>query len=121
MTTPTPPDAELLPCPFCGSKASVEVSDQGGWKMMMCTECTAQSGLVDWNTRAPSPELARLQSELSAALGKLAEVREWCGKQDSFEREDIPYSIAASEVERILDSQPADKEDSLGGDKARGE
>lgn len=110
MTTPTPPDAELLPCPFCGSKASVEVSDQGGWKMMMCTECTAQSGLVDWNTRAPSPELARLQSELSAALGKLAEVREWA---DEATRNGGDINcMDGLDVLKILNTQPADKGDS---------
>jgi len=64
MTTITPKDADLLPCPFCGGSATVD-HDDNGWNWVECSNCGASTNakvsamddcrplLVEaWNRRA---------------------------------------------------------------------
>lgn len=128
MKTPTPPDAPIhfiLPKRLCGKLADVLLcaQDEGpsgeGWASDALVELRERIGEQIGAASAEPPELIRLQSELSAALGKLAEVREWANEAYSCSGDE--GTAAAWMVLEILNTQPADKGDSADGDKVRGE
>jgi Lar family restriction alleviation protein len=69
--------AELLPCPFCGSEASLtQIESAGGDGRMIwivgCEECEVAfrgharkvDAAKDWNTRTPTSQIAVLRTAL---------------------------------------------------------
>lgn len=69
----------LKPCPFCGSSAHIErVGDRRQSTIYQCDNCSCslETGEEwghgrDWNRRADSAEITRLQKELETALEAL--------------------------------------------------
>jgi hypothetical protein len=70
----TPERIELKPCPFCGGSFLKSGGDDkmvGTWCMTCEASGPNQYGKTDWNTRAPSPEVAALREALSSAIHHL--------------------------------------------------
>lgn len=64
-------EIKLLPCPFCGGEAVLDVDELGNW-VVRCEKCfcrTARSiskffPTISWNTRKPMQEIVeRLEEE----------------------------------------------------------
>lgn len=62
---------ELLPCPFCGGATKYNQDVPHPFHYVWCDICgiqtpahsTKEPAIAAWNTRAPSPELARVTAE----------------------------------------------------------
>lgn len=77
-------EVKLEPCPFCGSSGFLDVTwTTLGFGVVICSKCeaegphTASNHICDaqkaesitlWNTRTPSPRIARLEGALRAAV-----------------------------------------------------
>lgn len=78
MTLNPNPSPELLPCPFCGGEAAIQLDRGRGTVGVGCTKCTAcqpPSWDIDsetwarraWNTRALSPQTLPATGEVERA------------------------------------------------------
>lgn len=94
---------ELLPCPFCGGEAFIDVMsrDEHGEPLDHSPECgncavsiigaellTEAEAITAWNTRTPSPEASRdavLEEALRECADKLWVLR--CNSRDELDRE----------------------------------
>lgn len=133
------PDAELLPCPFCGSD-KVELSQ---WRdtenpnatWVECTNCGVMQdtfhhddpnhvkGIASmmWNTRVPditqlTAEIDRLKQEVEAAKEQLREFAEDVAYQYAYERAGCLTTGGLSTMETAFDILGWDDPHKLEGD-----
>ena len=68
---------ELLPCPLCNRKTTVNHT-KFGWETISCTQCNLSVGAAEhshpngvilkrWNTRTPHPDTAAVKAAVEAA------------------------------------------------------
>ena len=76
---------KLLPCPFCGGEAKVQINTEmgGSQYQVLCTECPVTVGrywywnkkdaIKAWNTRKPMEQIVEKLDEALEILAQLAE------------------------------------------------
>ena len=64
-------EIKLLPCPFCGGEAELDIDDLGNW-LVRCKKCFCRTSrsmskffpTVSWNTRKPMQEIVERLEEI---------------------------------------------------------
>lgn len=69
-------EIKLLPCPFCGGEAELDIDDLGNW-LVRCKKCFCRTSrsmskfypTVSWNTRKPMRDIVkRLEKKIDNRL-----------------------------------------------------